>query len=91
MDVINEQGRKNKSLDDLVIFTQDESIVNPFEVLLDGQSTHNKFKNQYLLVNVQMAKRPITIHCNAGKIKSDKETFMSFAKKTLHISTPMES
>ncbi len=42
-------------------------------MLLDSQSTADQVANPGLLTNIRKAKKPVTIHCNAGSTYSTLE------------------
>jgi hypothetical protein len=48
-------------------------VVNKNWVLLDSQSTVNQIANPAFLSNIRKAKKPATVHCNAGLTYSSLE------------------
>ncbi len=57
------------------IFVQrkERGVVNKIWVLLDSQSTVDQIANPAFLSNIRKAKKPATIHCNAGSTYSSLE------------------
>jgi hypothetical protein len=57
------------------IFTQQKAkgVVNNKYLLLDNQSMINQIAIVDLLTNIRKSQKPIVVHCNAGKTKTDLE------------------
>ncbi len=50
-----------------------KGVVNKIYLLLDNQSTVDQIANPDLLTNIRKSQKPIVVHCNAGKTKTDLE------------------
>jgi hypothetical protein len=48
-----------------------KGVVNKNYLLLNNQSTVNQIANPDLLTNIRKSQKPIVVHCNAGKTKTD--------------------
>jgi hypothetical protein len=53
--------------------TRPRGLVNKNYLLLDNQSTVDQIANPDLLINTRKSQKPIVVHCNVGKTKTDLE------------------
>ncbi len=61
--------------EDEILFVQHKTkrVVDKNYLLLDNQSMVNQIANPGLLTNIRKSQKPIMVHCNAGKTKTDIE------------------
>jgi hypothetical protein len=71
-DVEEEDSDKDKG-ENIFMQHKTKGVVNKNYLLLDNQSTVNQIANPDLLTNIRKSQRPIAVHCNAGKTKTDLE------------------
>ncbi len=50
-----------------------KGAVNKNCLLLDNQSTVNQIANPDRLMNIRKSQKPIVVHCNVGKMKTELE------------------
>ncbi len=50
-----------------------KGVVNKNYLLLDNQSTVDQIAKPDLLTNIRKSQKPIVVHCNTGKTKTDLE------------------
>jgi hypothetical protein len=71
----NIEEEKSDEDEDENIFAQHKAkgVVNKNYLLLDNQSTVDQIANPDLLMNIRKSQKPIVVHCNGGKRKTDLE------------------
>jgi hypothetical protein len=57
--------------ENLFVQHKTKGVVNKNYLLLDNQSMVNQIANPDLLMNIRKSQKPIVVHCNAGKPKTD--------------------
>ncbi len=69
----NVEEKESDEDEDENIFVQHKAkgVVNKNYLLLDNQSTVNQIANPDLLTNIRKSQKPIMVHCNTGKTKTD--------------------
>jgi hypothetical protein len=71
-DALTEEEDINKG-ENIFVQHKERGGVNKNWVLLDSQSTVDQIANPAFLSNIRKAKKPVTVHCNAGSIYSSLE------------------
>ncbi len=71
-DTLTEEEDINEG-ENIFIQHKERGVVNKNWVLLNSQSTVNQIANPAFLSNIRKAKKPATIHCNAGSTYSSLE------------------
>jgi hypothetical protein len=70
--VVEEDSDENND-ENLFMQHKAKGVVNKNYLLLDNQSTVNQIANPDLLTNIRKSQKPIVVHYNAGKTKTDLE------------------
>jgi hypothetical protein len=71
-DALTEEEDINEG-ENIFVQHKERGVVNKNWVLLDSQSTVDQIPNPAFLSNIRKAKKPATIHCNAGLTYSSLE------------------
>ncbi len=68
-----EEDSDDDEVENLFMQHKAKGVVNKNYLLLDNQSTFNQIANPDPLTNIRKSQKPIVVHYNAGKTKTDLE------------------
>ncbi len=70
---VEEEDSDEDEDENLFVQHKTKGVVNKNYLLLDNQSSVDQIANPDLLTNIRKSQKPIVVHCNAGKMKTDLE------------------
>ncbi len=70
---VQEEDSDKDKVENLFVQHKTKGVGKKNYLLFDNQSTVNQIANPDLLTNIRKSQKPIVVHCNAGKTKTDLE------------------